>query len=172
MNREPTETVSRPAVPPPIGGTAKRTAVRQPSRKQQNPGRLNPELLQKINQNNANRTGRGTSQTAQKKHCPKCHTQILAGLDAHRAALDVNIDPTPLTRRQQLTYLIHGIRQYDISPTGLINHRTPQDINHAPPQPGHTRHARHTCQQPVPNQQPQNTNTTVTITDDEQGPPF
>jgi hypothetical protein len=132
----------------------------------------NQDMMLKIHQNNPGRTGRGTNQTAQKRHCPKCHTPTLSGLDSHRAALDVNLDPTPLTRRQQLTQLIYGRKQYDLTQTGLINYRTPQDINHAPPQPGHTRHARHSCGQPIENQQPQNTNTTVTITHDEQGPPF
>jgi len=131
------------------------------------------EHIHKIMQDTGKITGRNTSQTAQTRHCPKCHTQIIAGLDAPIAALDVNIDPTPLTRRQQLTYLIQNRPQYDIDRAGRINHRTPQAINHAQPTPGTTRHAKHICGQPVDNLSTTTTNTTVTISDDdEQGPPF
>ncbi|CAB5217083.1 hypothetical protein UFOVP199_51 [uncultured Caudovirales phage] len=144
----------RPTVPTPIGGDRTVPRKHRPEAPSGKPKKKPTPTQLKIIQNTGKVTERRTSNKAQKRTCPKCRQTILAGLDAPTCALDVNLDPTPLDRPQQLAAIIIRAHIYDINQTGHINWRHPTEIINRPPPPGTTRHLTHSCGQTITNNNP------------------
>lgn len=48
--------------------------------------------------------------------CPRCHCALIHALDAPVAALDVHLDPEPLTEIEELQAVLSGRMTYDLIP--------------------------------------------------------
>jgi hypothetical protein len=87
----------------------------------------------------------------QHRTCPTCQETIITGLDAHRAALTVTLDPYPLTPTGEVWALTHHRRTYQIT-QNEIEPRTRWNIPGHPPSPTLTVLTAHACHQPIPHQ--------------------
>lgn len=77
--------------------------------------------------------------------CPDCGRATLVGPDADVCAITARVDPTPLTRDQELACVLLRRPVYDLD-AGRLYDRTPAAVVHAPtvnPHPGHV------CGQPI-----------------------
>jgi hypothetical protein len=53
------------------------------------------------------------------KRCPRCHAQIIAGLDDDICATDAFVDPQPLAPLGELHARIDGLMTYDLAWRGV-----------------------------------------------------
>lgn len=91
----------------------------------------------------------GTTRRARATSCPRCNARILTGLDADLAAVQVHVDPLPLTPLAEALAILAGRRTAAlVSREGrlVLNYRDSWRITGSPAgTPGQDVYAEHLC---------------------------